>query len=471
VGWYERARPLLPNDATIDEHLGVALWRLNRQAEAIAAYRRSLALKPDHPALHSGLIFALDMLEGCETEAQEERRRWNARFGCEARRPASSFPNEPNPDRPLRVGYVSPNFSYHSAGLVALAILEAHDRERLTVVCYSGVTSPDATMARFREIADLWHDVAELSDDELDALIRADRIDVLVDLSGHMLGNRLPVFAREPAPVQVTAWGYPTGTGLPAMHYLLADPISVAPTARAGYVEEVVDLPSALCYRLTDGLPEVAPPPILARGHITFAAFNRLEKVTPGTVAAWARILVAVPEARLLIKTPGGDDPRDRARLRDDLVALGVGPERIEIRGSTSQPEHYAAHAEVDVLLDPHAQVGGITTLEALMMGVPTVTLLGDGIHRRAGASFLTAVGLDQLIARSVDEYVEIAVGLAGRADWLASHRPTLRDRLLRSPIGDIPAYTRAVEDVYRGLWRRWCAAARGADAHERGGA
>jgi predicted O-linked N-acetylglucosamine transferase (SPINDLY family) len=458
VPWYERARSLRPADPTIDEHLGVALWSLKRRAEAVAAFRRSLALAPDQPALHSGLIFALDMVDGSEDEAREERQRWSAQFGRSPRRLAASFPNEPRPDRPLRVGYVSPNFCLHSAGLVALAILEAHDRANVTVVCYSGVTSPDATTARFQQVADLWRDVAHLSDDELDALIRADQIDILVDLSGHMLGNRLPVFAREPAPIQVTAWGYVTGTGLDAMQYLLADPIVVPTEARGSYAEEVVDLPSSLCYRPPVDLPDVAPPPLLAREYVTFGAFNRLDKVSPGAVAAWARILAAVPDARLLVKTPRTDSDADRRRLRNDLVALGVAPERIELRGSTSQPEHFAAHADVDVLLDTHAQSGGITTIEAMMMGVPTVALLGEGVHRRSSASFLTTVGLGHLVAGSVDEYVGIAIGLAGDAGWLTGQRATLRARLLASPIGDTRGYTRAVEDVYRTLWQRWCA-------------
>jgi predicted O-linked N-acetylglucosamine transferase (SPINDLY family) len=456
VIWYERARALRPGEPVIDEHLGIAFWRLKRSADAVSAFRRSLALKPDQPALHSKLIFALDMLEGYEAEAQEERQRFNARFGRSSRRPASSFPNDRDPDRPLRVGYVSPNFTLHSAGREFLAILEAHDRAKVTVICYSGVKSPDQTTARFQEIADIWRDVAHHSDDDLEALIRADQVDILVDLAGHMADNRLPVFAREPAPVQVTGWGYPIGTGLDAMHYLLADPIVVPSEARGAYAEEIVELPSYFCYQVPADVPDVTPPPARTRGHLTFGMFNRIQKVSPGAIAAWARILAAVPSARLVIKTPGSDLDVDRERLRDQLVALGVASERIELRGTTPLREHFGAHADVDVLLDTHAQIGGITTLEAIVMGVPTVTLLGEGVHRRGAASFLTTVGLERLVATSVDEYIEIAAGLAGHVDWLADQRSTLRARLLASPINTLP-FTRAVEDVYQMLWRRWC--------------
>jgi predicted O-linked N-acetylglucosamine transferase (SPINDLY family) len=452
---YARALDQRPADAETYQHLGITLQVLGRLPEAIAAYRQSLALIPDQAAIHSALIFTLDLLEGAEVEAGQERARWNARFGP---KPGAILPhlNDRHPDRPLRVGYVSADFLNHSAGFIALPILQSHDHTRVSVVCYSGVRKPDAMTARFQAAADLWHDVADLSDDDLAALIRADQIDVLVDLSGHSAGNRLPVFARKPAPVQITAWGYATGTGLSTMDYFLADPIVVPAEAHHAYTETVVNLPNVVCYTLPVTHPDVAPAPMLSRGQITFGAFNRLSKVSPGAVAAWARVLAAVPTAHLIVKTGSQDTDAARQRLLADLEALGVSRERVEVRRGTSQFEHLAAHADIDVMLDTFPHTGGITSLEAILMGVPTVTLLGERVAGRLSASFLAALGLDRLVARTLDEYVAIATEVAASPAWLEHERATLRARLLASPIADVQRYTRAVEETYQALWQRW---------------
>lgn len=493
VATYERALTLTPDDPETLDHLGVALRRLNRLSEAAAsfersltrrpesvetwdhqahtlqqlgrlresadAYRRSLDLAPDRPDVHTTLIYVLDHLDDAEGEALEERRRWNARFGRPDSGNTPFHPIDPNPERALRVGYVSADFSHHSSVFATLPIVEGHDRRRVTVVCYSGVTAPDAMTERFQKAADLWRDVADLSDEALAAQIRADLIDILVDLSGFTNGNRLPVFGRRPAPVQVTAWGYATGTGMDAMQYLLSDPVLTPPESRSTYAEQVVDLPSFLCYAPMDEYPPVWPPPVIERGYVTFGAFNRLAKLSAVTIEAWAAILNAVPGSQLLIKTgQRGPDPA-RDRLVDALQALGIDRDRVELRGSTPRLEHLAAHADVDMMLDSIPHGGGITTLDALLMGVPVVTLLGKRPPGRASASFLTTLGLPDLIARSVDEYVAIAARAAAEPDRLVHERLSLRERLLASPIGDTRRYVRSVEDVYQDLWRRCCAA------------
>jgi predicted O-linked N-acetylglucosamine transferase (SPINDLY family) len=455
---YQRVLAVQPDRPDLYDRLAVALWRLKRSTEAVDAFRQSLALNPDQPALHSSLIFALDTIAGRESEARAERRRWNERFGQAWRSHPTCHQNNPDPERPLRVGYVSADFYQHSAATIFQPIIRAHDHARVQVFCYSGTQQRDAVNAEARALADVWHDVVDLSDDALEALIRADQIDILVDLSGHSAGNRLPVFARKPAPVQVTAWGYATGTGLDTMDYFLADPVFVAADLRTSIVEEVVDLPCVITYQPPGDIPSVAPAPVLTRKQISFGAFNRLVKASPAAVEAWARVLVAVPSSRLVIKTPKTDLDADRARLRDTLIVLGVAAERIEILGSTPQREHLEAHAAIDILLDPFPHTGGITTADALLMGVPVVTLLGEQQAGRVSASLLSALGLHDLIASNADEYVEIAVRLAGDVDRLIRERATLRQRLLASPVGNAGLYTRAVEDVYQELWRRWCA-------------
>ncbi|MGE3271977.1 MAG: tetratricopeptide repeat protein [Chloroflexota bacterium] len=454
---YEQARIGMPNDSILYEHMGVAYQSLGQLEPAIAAYRRCLELDPTCDRIHSGLIFALDLQEGAGSAAWDERMRWNVltreRFGQLRGR----HQNDPDPDRPLRIGYVSADFRQHSAGFLALPVLRSHDHARVQVFCYSSVKRPDQLTERFKTFADGWREVGALADEDLDALIRADQIDVLVDLSGHSDGNRLPVFAREPAPVQVTAWGYATGTGLDTMHYFLADAVVVPPETRRWYAEEVVNLPSLICYEPPDGLPEVAPPPSLTSGHVTFGAFNRLEKVTDGVRDAWAQIMATVPDAHLIVKT-GGKDEQARQRLVDDLVARGVARDRITVRGNTTHREHLAAHNDIDILLDTFPHGGGVTSIEALLMGVPVVTVLGDRVAGRLAASFLTTLGLSDLVAASAGEYVKIVARLAADRDRLARERETLRARVLASPIADAGLYTRAVEDAYSELWRRWCA-------------
>jgi protein O-GlcNAc transferase len=264
-------------------------------------------------------------------------------------------------------------------------------------------------------------------------------------------------FARKPAPVQVTAWGYAHGTGLDAIDAYFADPVMVLPEEERFYAERVVHLPNVLCYTPPKTLPPVRPLPALSRGHITFGSYNRAAKITPTVLETWARIMHAVPGSRLILKPSIGETPAARERLLGPLARGGIGPERVEILGMSEHLEHLAAFGEIDLQLDTFPQGGGITTLDGLLMGVPCVAQLGVWGAARASASFLTTLGLESLVARSPEEYVELAVRLAGDLDRLAHLRATLRERLLTSPIGDADQYTRAVEAAYRDLWTRWC--------------
>jgi protein O-GlcNAc transferase len=508
IDCYEHALAGSPRDPDTYEHLELTIQALGRPAadstepSTVAEDLRRLvdalrdALRygltddasgclPAWPQTASYAIVALDLMEGAEAEAQALRQRWNARFGGAAQRPASgqhqphasgqcqahasgqhqppaSGQHEPHanprdPHRRLHVGYVSADFRHHSAANAILPILRSHDRSQVTVYCYSGVTVPDPVTGLCQQLADQWRDTAHLSDEQMAALIRQDEIDVLVDLSGHSRANRLTVFSRQPAPVQVTAWGYATGTGLDTIGYFLADEVVVPEAARAFYSEMVVNLPSVFCYEPPAFSPPVAPSPAATRGHITFGAFNRLTKITPEVIAAWGRVLQAVPDARLIVKSGGLEVGADRDLLLSRLAAQGVSLDRVTVRGTTPQGEHLAAHGDVDLLLDTFPHTGGITTLDALYMGVPTVTLLGERVSGRVSASFLMKLGLGDMVAETVDQYVEIATRLAADPRRLARERSTLRERLLASPIADAPAFTRAVEAAYRAMWQRWC--------------
>jgi predicted O-linked N-acetylglucosamine transferase (SPINDLY family) len=316
-----------------------------------------------------------------------------------------------------------------------------------------------------------WRDTRRLSDDALAELIRQDSIDILVDVVGHMSGHRLLVFARKPAPIQVTAWGEPTGTGLAAMDYLLADPVLVPERERALLAERVFDLPGVLGYWTPDPLPEPAGLPALARGYVTFGSFNRAAKIQDPVLRRWAAILRALPSARLVIK--GYQDLAD-GRERDRIMAVldqeGIGPrigpgiasgiaaERVTLRDRSGRMGHFADYQAIDIALDPFPHGGGMTTLDALWMGVPVVTFAGRTISSRLAAASLTALALEDFIAPDLEAYVALAVAKAADLPALARLRATLRARMAGAAIGDPKRYAQAVEAAYREIWRRWCA-------------
>jgi predicted O-linked N-acetylglucosamine transferase (SPINDLY family) len=319
----------------------------------------------------------------------------------------------------------------------------------------------DDVTERFKACASLWRCIGAMTDAEVAAQVRADRVDVLVDLSAHSRGNRLLAFAQKPAPVQVTAWGYATGTGLDAMDAYFADAVLVPPHEERFYAERVVHLPSFLCYTPPPTSPPVTALPAADHGYVTFGSFNRVVKITPAVLETWARVLHAVPTARLVLKPSLQDTPATRERLVGPLARLGIDPGRVDILGTSPHYEHLESLGKIDIQLDPFPHSGAVSTLDGLLMGVPCVTVLGERVSARSAGSLLTALGLDDLVARDPDEYVEIAARLAQDTPRLVRERATLRARLLTSPMGDAHQYTRAVEEAYRTLWRDWCADAR----------
>ena len=459
IALFRRAIELRPDVPEIHNNLACALRDQGRLDLALPTFRRALALRPGYQRAHSNLICAMDWTPGITmVEAQAERRRWYlAHRGPEAAR-FSDWPNVPDPERMLRLGYVSADFRRHSAAFTFGPVIWGHDRSRFEIVCYSGVAHEDDFTQRFRTGADLWRPMAQLADDALARQIRDDGIDVLIDLSGHTVGNRLTVFCAKPAPVQVTAWGAVTGTGIPEIDALLADPIMVPPDERALFAESVVDLPCMLTYQAPDDAPAVAALPASAAGCVTFGCLNRFAKASDDALALWARILAAMPDSRLLLKDRVFSDAGERARTVERLDRLGIAAARVVLQGGTDHRHHLAAFGAVDVALDPFPQNGGVSTLEALWMGVPVVTLVGTALPGRAGAALLTPLGLGDLVARTPDDYVAIACRLAGDLPALAALRASLRGRLLASPVGDCARYVAAVEAAYRALWRRWCA-------------
>ncbi|MEY9427820.1 putative O-linked N-acetylglucosamine transferase (SPINDLY family) [Bradyrhizobium ottawaense] len=294
-------------------------------------------------------------------------------------------------------------------------------------------------------------------EDRLTAEIRADGIDILIDLSGHTRGNRLGVFARKPAPIQVHGWGHGTGTGLPTIDYLFSDPVAIPFEVRHLFAETVVDLP---CFVTLASLPtEIprAPTPAISNGFVTFGVFNRISKISDEAAQVWSRILERVPGSRLLIKDVALDDQLVRENLLARFEACGLPAERVDLLGATLRSEHLASFNRVDICLDPFPQNGGVSTWEALQMGVPVVAKLGNSLPSRAAGSILTALGLPDWVTDSHEAYIEIATSRGSEISELDRLRRELPDKIRAAAASNPVAYGRAVDDAYRAMWRRYC--------------
>lgn len=463
VACFRRAVALRPDYAAAYDNLAGMLAEMGQLDEAVAANRRALELGPTSAAAHSNLIFNLNFDASLGlAEHQAERRRWATQHADALTPAAARQPADRDPERRLRIGYVSAHFRAYAASYAFGGVLTHHDPANVEIFCYSDTRQEDELTSIFRRVAHHWRDNADLSDAALAERIARDRIDILVDLVGHMSSHRLLAFARKPAPIQITAWGEPTGTGLKTMDYLFADPVLIPPDERPLFAEKIIDLPGALGYWTPEKLPEPGQLPARANGFVTFGSFNRRAKVTPSVLRDWSAILRELPDARLVLKAKQFGDPAEQAELHDEFARAGMPTERVIFLGQTGRAEHFAAYRRLDLALDPFPHGGGMTTLDALAMGVPVITRTGRTIPSRLAASCLTALDLKQFIAADAEGYVATAVAAARDLAALERLRAELPARLAHSSIGDARRYAAAVEDAYRAAWRRYCAAAAG---------
>jgi predicted O-linked N-acetylglucosamine transferase (SPINDLY family) len=434
--------------------------RHGRMAEAIACYDRVLAVKPDFAEVVSNKIFALDLVPHAGyAEHQEARKEWWRRVGTKiAARTPARYANGRDPARKIVLGYVSADFRRHSASTTFWPVLAHHDKSQFEVICYSCSVRDEITEG-FQRVVDRWIDAVQLSDEELAARVRADQVDILIDLSGHSGGNRLGVFARKPAPVQVTAWGHGTGTGLPTIDYLFSDPVTIPQAMRPLYAEQIYDLPCVIMSALPSIELQRGEPPVLTNGYITFGVFNRITKISDDALAVWARVLHGMPEARLLMKDGAYDEAPLRDLMRQRFAPHGIAGERIDFLGSSPREQHLAAFGKTDIALDPFPQNGGVSTWEALHMGVPVVAKLGHSAPSRLSGAILTSIGMANWVAESADDYVALAVKFAGMPDLLKWLRQELPAQIAAAPSGNARLYTRAVEQAYRTMWENYCRA------------
>lgn len=454
---YQRALELKPIWPGLIVNLSTAMHQLNRHQEAMDYCNQALALDPTMAMAHSSKIGLLDYLPGNDmAELQRERRRFYETHARRLEAEIRPHGNDRSPNRRLILGYVSADFMHHATASCFLPVLQNHNPSEFQINCYSGVVAEDEWTQRCRDCSDLWRRCANLSDEALAALIREDQVDILIDLSGHTAGNRLMVFARKPAPVQVSGWGHGEGTGLPTMDYLFADPLAIPEWQRSLFAETIWDLPAHIPFQAPPHSPPIAALPARSNGFITFGSLNRYTKVTPEVEKLWAQVLLEVPGSRLFLKDALFDDPLQRATVQQAFSNLGVDPERLEFRGSTPRTDHLGAYGCVDIALDPFPMNGGITTWEALWMGAPVIAKLGTTLANRGAAALLHALDLDPWFAEDEAGYVAVAARMAADLDALAKFREEIRNRILDSEAGNPERYTRAVEAAYRSMWQRW---------------
>lgn len=458
---YRRTIELEPRLTDTYGLIGGILQNRGLTEEAIAYYRQGLAIAPGLHKLHSELLLSLNCVTTDDDTADlsAEHARWGKLYA-----PPSSpakHANAPDPERRLRVGYVSPDLREHSVAYFFEPLLASHNPENVETYCYAEVASPDSATKRLQSLSTHWLNTCGMNDRQLADRIRADGIDILVDLAGHTANNRLLVFALKPAPLQVSYLGYPNTTGLAAMDYRFTDEHADPPGATDSFhTEKLIRLPHGfLCYRAPTDSPPARIPPAVERGYVTFGSFNHLPKVTPEAVALWAAVLLAVPNSRMVMKNTGFSVPAARDRYASLFAGHGIDPNRLDLLGPThSAIEHLATYRQVDIALDSFPYNGTTTTCEALWMGVPVVAIAGRMHAGRVGVSLLSQVGLDTLIADTPDEYTRIASSLTRNISELATLCASLRPRMESSPLCNEKCFAADVEAAYRSIWRQWCA-------------
>jgi protein O-GlcNAc transferase len=468
--FFQRALQLQPNYPEALNNLGLLFKDMARLDDAIECFERALAIKPPRADVHSNLLYTLLFHPGRSVQLTHELQRWNVFHAKPLQAPVRPQNIDMTLGRRLKIGYISPDFRHHCAASFLLPLLASHDHERFEIHCFAGVIKPDDMTQRFISLADRWHSTVGWNDEEMARRIREQRIDVLVDCTLHMAGSRLLVFARKPAPLQITWLGYPGSTGLPAIDYRITDP-HLEPREDRGSAEKPYRLPETFwCYDPLEGSREgsefgvqgsgdpgeqacaVNDLPAESNGFITFGCLNNFCKINEPLLRLWARVLRVVPNSRLILLAPIGS-PREWALgiLRSEQIA----PSRVHFEQSRARREYLRLYHQIDIALDSFPYNGHTTSLDAFWMGVPVVTLAGDSPVSRAGVCQLRNLDLSELIADDGDGFVQIAGALAHDTTRLRWLRQTLRHRMEQSPLMDAKRFAQNLEYAYLELWRR----------------
>ena len=442
-------------------YLAGLLKGIGRADESVSWYEQALKLALDDAYFSNYLMNFLCTTTYPPEFVYREHVRWAEQCCQAAGEPWNQFDNEPQPERRLRVGYVSRDFYSHPVAFFIEPLLTLHDQRVLDAFIYSNVDKEDCVTEQFRQRPCTWREINGINNLDVCKMIRSDLIDILVDLGGHTRNNRLPIFAKRPAPIQVTWLGYANTTGLPTMDYRITDAVADPPGMTDNcYSEQLYRLPgSFICYHPPLDPPDLSPLPMLERGKVTFVAFNNFAKLNAHLLSLWARILHEIPDSILTLKDRIlAHDPDFRAEILDRFAVLGITADRLLLKDRTDTIHaHLQAFAEGDIALDSFPYSGTTTTCESLWMGVPVVTRAGATHASRVSASLLTSVGAPELIAENDDEYVAITVSLANDPERMTKYRRELRGMMLSSSLMDLQGFARKMEAAYREMWRKWC--------------
>jgi predicted O-linked N-acetylglucosamine transferase (SPINDLY family) len=457
---FQVAARLQPGNARFQTNVGSAMLPLGRHQEAIVWFERALQLNPADAGTRSNLILATSYTTASGAPLYALSDAWDRIHAAPLRAAVQRHDNRPDPERRLRIGYVSADFRNHAAAYWIEPLLAGSQHVNFDVICYSNSPLCDEVTLRLKPYAATWVECAALSDEALAERIRRDAIDILVDLSSHTQGNRLLVFARQPAPVQVSWFGFPISTGLRTMQYRISDAIIDPPGMSDGfYSEKLVRLNRFYAaYRPDATAAQVGDGPATRGKGVTFVSLNTFAKITRPTLELWANILLDTPDSRLLLQSAGLEDAELSSYVRDLFAQQGVSSSRLILRGWTNMQGFLRLGEEADIALDPFPFNGGVTTCHALWMGLPVITQVGESAASRIGASILSRMGLQELVTSNPDAYRSVAAGLAQDAKRLAALRASLRERMETAGILDGLDLAAQAEAAYRDIWRTWCA-------------
>jgi len=447
-----------PNNAELLGNLAGMLIETGKTQEGIELFRNAVEAEPSNAAVHSNFLFNLHYLPKPDPQNLfAEHERWG-RIHAPVSLAKVSHKNVPDPDRRLRIGYISPDFGSHAVMYFFESVLDGHNEKAVETYGYANVRAISETTERIAQKFDHYRNIFGIGDKEVVALIEEDRIDILVDLAGHSTDNRIFVMAYKPAPIQVTYLGYFDTTAVRSIDYMLTDSIADPPGSQKFYTEELALLPDGfLCYRPADYAPPVTSLPADRNGHITFGVLCNNRKINPNIMELWAKILKANKESRLLLMFRTGNDPDMRNYYLSKFERLGIPSQRVAICGGTHHAEYLKYYSEVDIVLDTFPFNGATTTCEALWMGVPVISLVGELHVSRVGLSILTRIGLELFAASTSKEYVAKATALANNRQALESLRASMRERMNSSVLRDAKKFAGGVESAYRKMWHRWC--------------
>jgi predicted O-linked N-acetylglucosamine transferase (SPINDLY family) len=453
-----KALSLDPNNPKLLFLQGKGLILLGNIDEGVEMLRKAVDMSPEDEGIWKWLLYGLHYKPDVTPRILfQEHKKW-AMKNAPMTMARTNHANLIDPDRKLRIGYISPNFQRHSVVYFFESIIQAHNHEAIEFYGYSNSETTDEFTERLKPMFDTFRDIYKLEDEQVDEMIVKDKIDILVDLAGHTKNNSLLVLARRPAPIQVTYLGYPDTTGLEQIDYRITDELADPPELHEYYTEEQVCLPNGfLCYRPPDMAPMLVESPCIKNGYITFGSFNVNQKINFEVMALWAQVLKGTDGSRLLLKLKGGEREHFRNYYRDHFQQLGIERDRIEICGRKSSAEHLAMYGQVDIALDPYPYHGTTTTCEALWMGVPIISLLGEQHSCRVALSLLKRLDMEFFVTSTKEEYIAKAAALAANPNALAKIRSTMRARMAASDLCNGKLIAESLETAYRKMWKKYC--------------